>query len=87
VHGADVRSDVDEELKHEADHVSLVTHVELDVLDHQLNHEPVEPPLSTPDWELSAHGVHAQSDVDLELKLEAVFALLVTSVVHHATEL
>jgi len=87
VHGELVPPDVDEELKLEADHVSPVTHVELDVQDHQLNHEHVEPPLSTHDWELSEHGAHAQSDADLELKLEAVCVLPVTNVVHHVTEL
>jgi len=86
-HGADVQSDVDEELKHEPDHVLLVTNVVPDVLDHQLNHEPAEHPSSTLDWELSEHGAHVPHDVDLELKLEAVCVLLVTNVVHHVTEL
>ena len=45
MHGAHVPHDVDLEHKQEADHVSPVTHVELDAQDHQLNHEPVEPPL------------------------------------------
>ena len=45
MHGELVPPDVDEEHKQEADHVLPETLVELDVQDHQLNHEPVEPPL------------------------------------------
>jgi len=87
VHGADVRSDVDEELKLEPDHVLPVTNAVLDALDHQLNREPAELQSSTPDWELSEHGAHVLFDADLELKLEAVSVLPVTNAVHHVTEL
>jgi len=87
VHGELVQQDVDPESRPEAVHVLPETLVELDAQDHQLNHEPVEWPLSTHDWELSEHGAHALPRVDQELKLEAVCVLLVTPVVHHVTEL
>jgi len=87
VHGELAPPDAVLELKLEADHVLPETLVELDAQDHQLNHEPVEWPLSTPDWGLSEHGAHALPRVDQELKLEAVCVLLATHVVHHVTEL
>jgi len=87
VHGADALSDVDKEHRHEHVYVLLETRVELDALDQVPRQELAEPLLSTPDWELSEHGVHVPHDVDLELKLEAVSVLLVTNVEHHVTEL
>jgi len=85
--GVLVQLNADPEFKPEADHVLPETLAELDVQDHQLNHEPVELLLSTHDWELSEHGAHVLPHVDLELNLEAVFALLVTNVVLLAVEL
>jgi len=87
VHGELAPPDAVLELKLEADHVLLETLVELDAQDHPLNHEPVEWPLSTHDWELLERGAHALPHVDVELNLEAVSVLLATHVVHHVTEL
>jgi len=86
-HGAHALSDVDPELKQEADHVSGVTNAEQDVQDLPLKHDHVDLQSSTHDWELSEHGAHALHDVDQELKLEAVCVLLVTLAVPHVMEL
>jgi len=86
-HGALVLRHAAQELNLEAAHVHLEMLVELNVQDLSLRHDHVVAQSSTHDWELSEHGAHVPPHAVLELKLEAVFVLLVTHVVHHVTEL
>jgi len=69
-HGEHVQSDVDQEHKPEHELVSLVTHVELDVLELRQNHDLVEHQLFPEEWELQEHGVLVLLAVVLEHKRE-----------------
>merc|ERR1719427_549417 len=79
-HGEPVQHDADQEHKREHEHVLLVMHVELDVLELSLNHDLVEHQSSTADGERSEHGALAQSPVVWERKSEVELVSLATLV-------
>jgi len=79
-HGEVAQQDAELEHKQELELVSLVMHVELDVLDLPLKQDRVVLPLSTADGEHLEHGEPVQQNAELDHKRDLEFASLVMSV-------